>query len=91
MPKAKRNIGSEILGGVRDLKAGRVGRVIHVPPVRSIRERIGLSQSEFARLFGVSVRTLQDWEHGRRAPSGPARALLTIAQKHPSALLELAA
>lgn len=91
MPKAKRNIGAEILAGIRDLKAGRVGRVVNLPSVGSIRERTGLSQSEFARLIGVSVRTLQDWEQGRRAPSGPARALLTIAHKNPSALLEIAA
>lgn len=91
MTKTKRDIGAEILEGIRHIKKGRVGRVINVPSVANIRERVGLSQSEFARLIGVSVRTLQDWEQGRRAPSGPARALLALAHKNPRALLELAA
>lgn len=91
MAKTKRDIGAEILEGIRHIKKGRVGRVINVPSVANIRERAGLSQSEFARLIGVSVRTLQDWEQGRRAPSGPARALLALAHKNPRALLELAA
>jgi len=91
MTKTKRDIGREILDGIRELKAGKVGRVIKVPSVASIRERTGLSQTEFARLIGISVRTLQDWEQGRRAPSGPARALLLIADKNPKALLDLAA
>jgi len=91
MAKTKRDIGAEILEGIRHIKKGRVGRVINVPSVANIRERTGLSQSEFARLIGVSVRTLQDWEQGRRAPSGPARALLALAHKNPRALLELAA
>jgi putative transcriptional regulator len=91
MAKNKRDIGAEILQGVRQLKKGRTGRVTDVPSVENIRERVGLSQSEFARLIGVSIRTLQDWEQGRRAPSGPARALLALAHKNPRALLELAA
>ncbi|MGB6366980.1 MAG: NadS family protein [Thermoanaerobaculia bacterium] len=56
--------------------------------VRSIRQEIGLSQSEFALLIGVSVSTLQNWEQGRRRPEGPARALLRIAATKPRALLE---
>jgi putative transcriptional regulator len=91
MAKTKRDIGAEILEGIRHIKKGRVGRVVNVPSVANIRERAGLSQSEFARLIGVSVRTLQDWEQGRRTPSGPARALLALAHKNPRALLELAA
>jgi len=91
MAKAKRDIGAEILDGIRQLKKSRTGRVTNVPSVANIRERTGLSQSEFARLIGVSIRTLQDWEQGRRAPSGPARALLALAHKNPRALLELAA
>lgn len=86
--KRKRNIGMEILEGIRELKQGRLGRITTVPPVSEIRARVGLSQSEFARLLGVSVRTLQEWEQGRRAPSGPARMLLTIAHKNPKLLLE---
>lgn len=89
MAKAKRNIGLEILEGIREIKRGEHGRVINVPSVASVRERVGLSQSRFAQLLGVSVRTLQEWEQGRRAPSGAARTLLLIAQKNPAVLLEV--
>jgi putative transcriptional regulator len=86
--KQIRKIGEEILEGLRELKRGEVGRVVTYPPVADTRARVGLSQLDFARLLGVSVRTLQEWEQGRRAPSGPARMLLTIAHKNPQALLE---
>ncbi len=56
--------------------------------VRRIRRDLGLSQSEFALLIGVSVATLQNWEQGRRQPEGPARALLRIAATHPEAVLD---
>jgi putative transcriptional regulator len=90
MTKAKRNIGLEILEGLREIKRGDYGRVTTVPSISSIREKTGLSQSRFAQLLGVSVRTLQEWEQGRRVPSGAARTLLLIAQKNPRALLEVA-
>jgi putative transcriptional regulator len=90
MAKVKRNVGMEILAGVRELKRGEVGRVVNVPAVGAIRRRMGLSQAEFARLLGVSVRTLQEWEQGRRAPSGAARTLLMIAARNPRAVLEVA-
>ena len=51
------------------------------PEVRAIREKIGLSQQSFAMLIGVSKRTLENWEQGRRHPTGPARALLKILDK----------
>ena len=86
----ERDIGSEILAGLRELKRAEVGRVINLPAVAEIREKTGLSQSRFAALLGVSVRTLQDWEQGRRAPSGAARTLLQIAYKNPKVLLEVA-
>ena len=86
----QRDIGTEILDGIRQLKRGKSVRVFHVPPVQSIRKKTGLSQARFASLLGVSVRTLQDWEQGRRAPSGAARTLLLIAHKNPSALLDVA-
>ena len=85
-----RNIGREVLEGIRQLKRGEVGRVMSFPPISKVRERVGLSQSAFAKLLGVSVRTLQEWEQGRRIPSGPARTLLKIAYQNPKALLEIA-
>jgi putative transcriptional regulator len=90
MAKAKRNIEQEILDGLRELKSGEYGRVINVPDVARIRAKTGLSQARFAVLLGVSVRTLQDWEQGRRAPSGAARTLLMVADRSPRALLEVA-
>lgn len=89
-PVVKRDVGREILQGLRQLKRGEVGRVVNVPSVANIRERTGLSQAQFAALLGVSVRTLQEWEQGRRAPSGAARTLLLVAAKNPHALLEVA-
>ena len=86
----KRDIGLEILEGLRELKRGEVGRVVNVPSVALIRERTGLSQTKFAALLGVSARTLQEWEQGRRAPSGAARTSLMVAAKNPHALLEVA-
>lgn len=85
----KRDIGQEILDGIRAIKAGRgKKRIVKVPDdVRVIRERMELSQSAFAALLGVSLRTLQDWEQGRRKPTGPAYALLRVATRHPEALI----
>ena len=65
------------------------GCEVHVPDeidVKAIRERIALSQGEFAKLFGFSKRTLEHWEHGRRVPSGPARAFLTVIAREPEAV-----
>jgi putative transcriptional regulator len=90
MTKAKRDIGAEILNGIREIKAGRTGRVTTVPSIARTRESLGLSQAQFARLMGVSVRTLQEWEQGRRSPSGAARTLLLIANRNPKALLDVA-
>jgi putative transcriptional regulator len=89
MAKAKRNLGIEILQGVREIKRGDHGRVAKVPAVADVREQTGLSQAEFAKLMGVSVRTLQEWEQGRRAPSGAARTLILIAAKNPAALAQV--
>lgn len=90
MAKTRRNIAQEILDGIREIKRGEHGRITSVPSVSSIRERTGLSQAKFAMLLGVSVRTLQEWEQGRRAPSGAARTLLWIAAKDPRALTGVA-
>ncbi len=82
MAASKRNVGLEILEGLRQLRRGEHGRVTTVPSVTAIREQTGLSQPKFASLLGVSVRTLQEWEQGRRAPSGAA--------KNPRALVDVA-
>lgn len=89
----KRDIGQEILDGLREFKAHQRGgvelrtRTTEMPDPKAARERMGLSQSAFAALIGVSRRTLQEWEQGRRSPTGPARALLRVAERHPEALL----
>lgn len=82
---AGRNIGEELLAAVLDVKAGRHGAVHRVEPTEAAeaRSKTGLSQPKFAELLGVSVRTLQEWEQGRRAPSGAARSLLHIAAQRP--------
>ena len=90
MAESRRNVGKEILDGLREIKQGAHGRVINVPDVAKIRKKTELSQARFAELLGVSVRTLQDWEQGRRAPSGAARTLLMIADTDPKALLRVA-
>jgi|SRR5580658_1003513 putative transcriptional regulator len=59
--------------------------------IAATREKMGLSQSRFARLLGISVRTLHHWEQGSRTPSGAARVLLRVAARHPEALLDAAA
>ncbi len=85
----KRNVGQQMLAGVRAAKRGKGKRFYPALPgdVQAIRKRMGLSQSGFAAVLGVSTRTLQDWEQGRRRPTGPARALLRVADRHPKALL----
>jgi putative transcriptional regulator len=62
--------------------------VIQIPDIPKVREKLGASQSEFAAMIGVSVRTLQNWEQHRREPEGPAKALLRVAAKNPQALIE---
>lgn len=63
--------------------------VIETPDVRHIREGFQLSQAEFAALLGISLRTLQNWEQGRRVPQGAARVLLQVAAKHPEAVWDV--
>jgi putative transcriptional regulator len=63
--------------------------VMEGPDVKSIREQYQLSQSQFASLLGISVKTLQNWEQGRRSPQGPARVLLQVAAKHPEAVWDV--
>lgn len=87
---AGRNIGAELLEAVRSVKAGKVGAVNMVPVsiASEARQRLGMSQAQFAGMLGVSVRTFQDWEQGRREPSGAAKALLKIAAVRPDAVHE---
>lgn len=86
--EAKRDIAEELLQSIRDMKAGK-GQVILSPAIEA-RSKTGLSQSQFATLLGVSVRTLQGWEQGRKQPSGAARTLLAIARTNPKAVLAVA-
>ena len=86
--EAKRDLAAELLQSIREMKAGKTQFVLS--PATEAREKTGLSQSQFAALLGVSVRTLQGWEQGRKQPSGAARTLLTIARTNPKALLAVA-
>lgn len=86
--ESKRDLAAELLESVQKMKAGKT-QVVSSPAIEA-RERTGLSQSQFAALLGVSVRTLQGWEQGRKQPSGAARTLLTIARTNPKALLAVA-
>ena len=89
---AERDLGAELLESVIQMKAGRASRIhkVEVSPVVSARLKSGLSQSDFAKLLGVSIRTLQDWEQGRRQPSGAAKALIAITERRPDVLKEIA-
>lgn len=87
---AGRDIGAELLQSMRDVKAGNIGRVnvVKITAAAEARQRLGLSQSQFAGMLGVSVRTYQDWEQGRREPSGAAKTLLRVAAIRPEAVHE---
>jgi len=87
----KKQLFEELVASIK--QAGRIHRgeiepsrkfVFEPEDVRRIREKLNKSQSEFARMIGVSVSTLQNWEQGRRQPEGPARALLVVASKAPN-------
>jgi len=86
-------LGQKLLDSVRQMKSGKAARTTHVKLGEVVRARhaVGCTQAEFAALLGVSVRTLQEWEQGRREPTGAARTLLRIAIKSPEALRALAA
>lgn len=78
----------DLLESVRQMKGGKAARttVVALTPAAAARAKVGVSQSEFAALLGVSVRTLQDWEQGRREPSGAAKTLLRVAVRTPDAI-----
>lgn len=79
---------NDLLESVRQMKAGKAVRttVVALTPAADARAKVGVSQSAFAALLGVSLHTLQDWEQGRREPSGAAKTLLRIAAQTPEAL-----
>lgn len=87
--EASRDIAAELEVSVREMLACQ-GTEVPISPVVSARMKSGLSQARFAALLGVSLRTLQEWEQGRRHPSGAAKTLIAIAQKRPEVLIELA-
>jgi putative transcriptional regulator len=88
--ESKCDIGREILEGILEIQSGGGRRfMVEVPPIAATRQKIGVSQAQFARLLGVSRRTLQEWEQGRRKPSGAAQSLLILADKRPEVLREV--
>ena len=96
MMNTERAIGSEILEGIKEIQAHKKDQIklkstrLSAPSKpKAIRSRLELSQSAFAGMLGVSLRTLQDWEQGRRQPQGPAIALLRIAEQHPGVFVNL--
>jgi putative transcriptional regulator len=94
----RKELFEELLESVKQAKAiergeMKPGRMFKVDPKNTVvktRGKLGLSQTKFASLLGISQDTLQNWEQGRREPTGPAKVLLKIASKHPRVLLEVA-
>ena len=80
----------DLVRSVQEMKAGKAAKKtrVKVPPVVSARQASGLSQAQFAQALGISLRTLQKWEQGEREPSGAAKSLIRIAQRHPKVLAE---
>ena len=80
----------DLLLSVRQMKTGKAARRtrVKIPAVVAARNASGLSQAQFAQLLGISVRTLQKWEQGSREPSGAAKSLIRIAQRHPKVLAD---
>jgi putative transcriptional regulator len=85
-----------LVKGVREMKRHMAGKPVRgaratalaEPDVRAIREAAKISQAQFARLIGVNLRTLQNWEQRRTRPTGPARALLKIVASDPKSAIE---
>jgi putative transcriptional regulator len=84
---AEPDLGAGLLGTSRELESGGTGAIRG--GVALARYRVKMSQSQFAKLLGVSVRTLQEWEQGRREPSAAARSLIRVAKERPEVLREL--
>ena len=86
--EASRDLHADLLLSIAQMKAGKTTPVMASAAV--VRQKVGLSQTQFAKLLGVSVRSLQSWEQGCKQPSGAARTLLAIANQNPQALLAVA-
>ena len=85
-----KELGEKLLQSVREMTAGKAARVTRPAPneVAAARLKTGLSQAQFAKALHISARTLQEWEQGRRRPSGAAQALIKIAFRHPEVIAE---
>jgi len=90
---AGRNIGEELVHAIRAVKAGQHGASYKVEANEIVAARLkaGLSQAQFAEALNISARTLQQWEQGRRHPSGAAETLLRVVARHPEVLREIIA
>ena len=93
MDKEMEQFQNDLLESVRQMKAGKASRItnVNVSSIVAARNALGLSQSRFAELLGVSKRTLQEWEQGRRTPTGAAKTLLRMAERHPEVFRDIAA
>lgn len=91
MPSDMEKFQKDLLDSVQQMRRGKTARFtqVNVPEAAEVRARSGLSQRDFAKLLGVSPRTLQDWEQGRREPTGAAKTLLKVAVMHPEFLREI--
>jgi putative transcriptional regulator len=91
MPSEFEKFQADLLQSVKQMRRGQAARVtkVSLPAASEARAKTGLSQQDFASLLGVSARTLQDWEQGRREPTGAAKTLLRVAASHPKILLSL--
>ena len=91
MPSELQKFQDDLLESVKQMRRGQAARVtkVAIPAAAEARAKVGLSQSDFAILLGVSARTLQDWEQGRREPTGAAKTLLRVAVSHPEILRAL--
>ena len=91
MPSELEKFQADLLHSVKQMRRGKAARVtkVKLPAAAEARAKTGLSQQDFADLLGVSARTLQDWEQGRREPTGAAKTLLRVAATHPKVLLEM--
>jgi putative transcriptional regulator len=92
MPSELAKFQADLLQSVKQMRRGQAVRTtkVKLPAAAEARAKTGLSQQDFASLLGVSARTLQDWEQGRREPTGAAKTLLKVAASHPKILLGLA-